>query len=486
MAVMNNIRHSDDEILIVSPDWGLRRNGSRTLLVDQDITQLRYTMLSPLDSLIVPLFNGKRTISEVSNTLATLLEIPNDQAAEKVRQSIAGLNASGEKLLPLKELGEKRFTSYSPEEFICGRDTRMHPRRLEQPLSLTIAPTHACQTTCRYCYAELRHIPKEKELTLKEWRALIDQARELGIERFSLIGGDIFAYPGILEILEHLISYDLDFFLSTKCHIDKKMARKLAEIGMGDRCIQFSMDAPERQTADFLTGSPGFFDRAVDSITNLLDNGLNVRCKGVLTAYNARMVPDLVRLWYGMGIRDIMFVDYSRSYYHHTDDLFIPAEESFRAEKQVRLLSEEFPDLTIIYGAQASSAAEGANRKEESEEKRWSKWDTRAGCSAGASSMLVWPDGLVTLCEQIPQTDDHIVGDVRKQSIMEIWNSERLLRYIYPDKEHFSGTACYDCERFDDCHRSSKHCFRDALFAYGNRYMPAPTCPLAPPAPRIF
>jgi radical SAM protein with 4Fe4S-binding SPASM domain len=92
--------------------------------------------------------------------------------------------------------------------------------------------------------------------------------------------------------------------------------------------------------------------------------------------------------------------------------------------------------------------------------------------------MQIAPDGLVTLCEQMPQTKEHTIGDVRKQTIMEIWNSDRLLHYIYPDEDRFKGTACFDCGHFEECHRASGHCFRDALFFHGSRYMPV-NCPLA-------
>lgn len=478
--------YSDNDILVISPEWGLRRNGSRTLLLDLDVTQQRYLVLHALDSLIVPLFNGMRSVIDVAGVLTYVLDISSSEALAMVYHSIAGINTGGEKLLTLQQLGNRDFTVYKPEDFLSGPDNRAYPQRLERPLSLTIAPTHSCQTRCRYCYAELRHISQGAELSVGSWLALIDQAVALGIERVSVLGGDIFAYSGILNILAHLIKNNLDFFISTKYHIDKIMARRLAEIGLGRRCIQFSMDAPNAEIADYLTGSTGYFNRALDSISNLMANGLNIRCKGVLTSYNARMVPELVRLWYSMGVRDMMFVDYSRSYYHHTDDLFISPEDSEWAAEQILHLTDELHDVTIIYGAQSSSIAKDGLSGNKSDAEKWLKWKARARCSAGSSSMLVWPDGLVTLCEQIPQTEEHIVGDVRKQSIMDIWNSERLLCYIYPDRQLFANSPCHDCDHFDDCHRASRHCFRDALFAYESRYMPPPLCPMASPAPRMF
>ncbi|MCX6559509.1 MAG: radical SAM protein [Candidatus Aminicenantes bacterium] len=476
-----------DEILVVSPDWELKRNGTRAVLLNRDPKTLSYIILNPFQTLTASLFNGDRSVSDVAGVLIFLLDLSRPEAEALVQDTVAWTNRDKTlRLLPRREAGDRPIPAYSPQEFL-GRPTPLeHPNRLEVPLTLNITLTHRCQTQCRYCYAERRGVAPADELSVAAWSDLIDQAAGLGISRVGLLGGDPMARPDALEVFRHLVERGMWFFVSTKCHIDRETAHRLAAMGLGERNVQFSMDAPTPDMADALVGSPGFYKRALESLENLLANGIPVRAKAVLTPSNARSAPALVRTWYGLGIREMQLIDYGRSHYHHSDDLFMDPADSAWVADQVAELRRELPGLDIVYGAQARDAKKDG-LESPTESQRWETWARRARCSGGASSMSVAPDGLVFLCEQIPQIPEHFVGDLRRQTLMDVWNSDRLFAYIYPDREQLIGSACRDCDRFDDCHRASGHCFRDALFAYGSRYMPSPRCPKAPAgAPRIY
>lgn len=476
---------SYEDAYVLSPEWDLRRNGSRAMLLKLDLFELQYVILSPLDALIVSLLDGERSLDNVSSVASYLLEIDDKSSLELVEGAVNRLNHSeANRIRPIKDLSSFEIRNYDPANFIIDSEKIDMPRRLDVPIVLGITPTHRCKTNCIYCYAERRYVSPTDELSVGEWTRIIDEAVELGIDRADLLGGDPLARKEAVDIMLYMIERGFRFFLSTKCHIDASTACRLADAGMGDRIIQISIDAPNAEMADTITKSPGFFENAIDSLNNLLAYGLRARAKGTITSYNVRQAPELLRLWYEMGIRDIMFVDYSRSYYRHNDDLYCDPEESAWLSEEVDKLKEEFSDAEIVYGAQAMGEARRSIEEKTMEEK-WENWRSRARCSGGSSTIVICPDGLVTLCEQIPQTEAHIVGDIRKQGIMDIWNSQKLLDYIYPDREILRDTACYDCEDFEDCHRTSGHCFRDALFAFGTRYMPAPLCPLAPESPRV-
>ncbi|MGQ9707985.1 MAG: SPASM domain-containing protein [bacterium] len=48
-------------------------------------------------------------------------------------------------------------------------------------------------------------------------------------------------------------------------------------------------------------------------------------------------------------------------------------------------------------------------------------------------------NGKVTICEQLTQ-DDFVVGDLNHQSINDVWNSERILKFRFPPREFFQRT----------------------------------------------
>ena len=86
-------------------------------------------------------------------------------------------------------------------------------------------------------------------------------------------------------------------------------------------------------------------------------------------------------------------------------------------------------------------------------------------------------DGRAFLCEQMKMSEEFVVGDLSVQSIQEVWNSPRLLDFIYPERERFEGTICRQCPEFEKCMWESGRCYRDAYFCYGTIYDSPPLCP---------
>jgi radical SAM protein with 4Fe4S-binding SPASM domain len=91
--------------------------------------------------------------------------------------------------------------------------------------------------------------------------------------------------------------------------------------------------------------------------------------------------------------------------------------------------------------------------------------------------MLVKGNGDVTLCDQIPHIPGHVVGNVFKQGLLDVWGSQALTDFLHPPKNRFEKTACYNCPEFDNCHTGKGYCYRDSLFAYGSLYDAPPNCP---------
>ena len=64
--------------------------------------------------------------------------------------------------------------------------------------------------------------------------------------------------------------------------------------------------------------------------------------------------------------------------------------------------------------------------------------------------------GEVFICENLPYKKEFVLGDLRKQSVMEYWNSDRVKQWLFPPpREYFSKEApCRICkqELYDVCH----------------------------------
>ena len=304
-----------------------------------------------------------------------------------------------------------------------------------------------------------------------------------------------------ITLIGELVKLGMLFLVSTKCHITREKANRLVDIGMTapinqfTREIQISMDGPDENTADFLAGSPGYFHRAIDSIRNLQERDFNFRVKAVLTPLNAPCVYEWIKLMIGLGVSKLSVAAYNRTFYRHRDDLFLSQEDRKLIGEQCNQARTDFPEMELKMSGLSSvltpkeqafilktkMEAKSAEVENHTTNDKMEKWKNRTHCSGGRSSIVITPDGKVVLCDTVPQEGIFVIGDVSSQTIMEVWNSQKLREFAYPSRDKFMGTICYDCSYLNDCLSSpAGYCFRNSYFNYGTVFGPPPECPLIP------
>jgi radical SAM protein with 4Fe4S-binding SPASM domain len=139
--------------------------------------------------------------------------------------------------------------------------------------------------------------------------------------------------------------------------------------------------------------------------------------------------------------------------------------------RQFAEIRSRYPDIELV-----ENLTLGGPPPLDGEAKR-AMWSNRIGCGGGWYALGIAPDGAAFLCEQMKIDEETIVGDARTQSILEIWNSDRLRRFIHPTREQFQGTICRDCEEFEECMWEKGRCYRDTYYSYGTLYEAVPLCP---------
>jgi radical SAM protein with 4Fe4S-binding SPASM domain len=107
-----------------------------------------------------------------------------------------------------------------------------------------------------------------------------------------------------------------------------------------------------------------------------------------------------------------------------------------------------------------------------------------AECSANRSHIFILPDGKVTICEQLYWKPHFIIGDLTKQTIKEIWHSEKAMWFANLDTPQLQDdNPCKDCGIFSACYKNMNRCWAEVIKAYGDEYWdyPDPRCEFAPP-----
>ncbi len=490
-VIGENLEITETCIPVISPYWRLKRSGDLLLLWNYHPDLSKYTILSPQIGAVLSLFNGKLSLRHIALIIQYIFNLDNfDSAWKFLLHSINEVNKTCDAIVNMADSLIPYIQTYDTFSFIADLPKETKQRRLAYPVSLTVMFSNSCETNCVYCYANRRIVSASEQLSTERWIEIFREAQSMGIEQVSLTGGDPLFRKDSITLIGELIKLKMLFLISTKCHITRDKADQLVAVGMTEpinqftREVQISMDGPDADTVDKLAGSIGYFDRAIDSITNLVERGFNLRVKAVLIPYNAPRVYEWIKLMAGLGVRRLFITAYNRSVYRHADTLFLSLEDRELIEQQYERAKRDFPEVELRTSGldnvkRLQEAFTGARDKSDSE--KMEEWKKRTHCSGGRSNIVITPDGKVVLCETVPQDGIFVVGDLTTQSIIEVWNSQKLLDFAYPSRNKFKGSACYDCDYLNDCLSSlAGYCFRNLYFNYGNVFERPPQCPFSP------
>lgn len=103
-------------------------------------------------------------------------------------------------------------------------------------------------------------------------------------------------------------------------------------------------------------------------------------------------------------------------------------------------------------------------------------------CPANYSQITILPDGQVTVCDKTYWTPEFIIGDIKTQSLEEVWNSERALEVFHMRDNIQSDSPCRLCGDLKECNQNNNVCYMNVIAAYGlQKYdYPDPNCHNAP------
>ena len=476
MTRTENITFQPKDIPIIDSQWVLRNDGTYLLLYEFSKYDNRYFVLSPLLAAFVALIDGNTSFAELCQKTLRVFSLPDLQTAIDFVESAIGFLNDEHHVISRRDK-HNQINQFDTSRYFVPLENYQVPlnSRLALPTHMFLTTTNRCQTNCVYCYADLSSRNKRNLLDFNQWRTIVDYCLDHSILNIDIGGGDPICDKVSVEILLYLLRRGIPQFISTKARFTDSLMRELVEAGLLEEfrrvssTVQLSIDSTDEKIADFLTGCKNYLQRADNNVKLCLEHGVQPKIKCVLTKWNHQEIVPIVEKYKSMGAEEFQFVYYGKSYYRQRDDLFLDEQdkEAIHAiNKAVRSGKYRGLDITIqdeLLGAVEEPSVE--------------TWAQRARCTGGYSSMTILPDGKVILCEQLPQQDGFIVGNIRETSVKAIWTSRQLSDWLFPPQERFLNTACYNCPEFDACHYHAGFCYRDALFAYDTLFEAPPSCP---------
>ncbi len=265
------------------------------------------------------------------------------------------------------------------------------------PVYTHLELTYRCNQRCIHCYATVNQ-SKQKELTTNEYKNIFDQLADLGTLFLAMTGGEIFMRKDFFDIAEYAKKKSFALRLFTNgTSITKAIAKQVIELN--PLRIEISLYGMSSKIHDKITKIPGSFVRTMDGILLLSKMGQNLTIKVPVMQQNISEVHLVKTFAEENGMEFI------------SNPTIVPRGDGSIDNLQYRLTNEQLNYYFSNINSDWYFKQPALNR---------------TLCGAGKGIMAISPYGEVFPCVQIPIQ----VGDLRKQSLREIWFHSPELKQI--------------------------------------------------------
>ncbi len=280
-------------------------------------------------------------------------------------------------------------------------------------LSLHMDLIYSCDLDCCHCYLDDK---KTTPLTTEEVLDTLRQARELGVLKLTLSGGELFLRKDLFEILE--FARKSRFYIKLKTHgglLTEEVADKVAALGINR--VDFSVYSLQEDIHDFITRRKGSLTKTMEGIERLIARNIPIRVNCSVMNLNIDEYKELYRYFAKRGFDASIdgSIRGSNGAGVETYALGLTLEEKVELEAFKREMLGTVPK-PVDFGADEHI------------------------CWAGKTSAHIQPDGTVTPCVAWPMP----LGNVRQNPLERVWNGSNELNDIR-DMRRGDLTGCNDC-----------------------------------------
>jgi MoaA/NifB/PqqE/SkfB family radical SAM enzyme len=330
-------------------------------------------------------------------------------------------------------------------------------------VSLTV--TNACDLRCRMCgqwsergYMRDTATRPRSELSIGDWKRLVDEASNAGIGMILIRGGEPFLLPGITDLVDHIASKGIFTAIDSNGTHLAEVADDLVRIGRVH--VTVSVDGTE-PTHDAVRGVPGCFQKIAHGIAVLTEaerrhgKTISRSITFTISPWSYRDLGAMPGVARSLGIEQLCIVPY----------YYVPSELGRAYERELaeelgcpafswRGFCHETSGVDFAIFREQLRAYRGALRGlgdypylplSEEEYRVWFEDPAAlvgsAQCPNSERLIDVQPNGEANCCVDFP---DYSFGSVREATLAELFNSERARRFRERRRQK-PFSACHRC-----------------------------------------
>ncbi len=303
-------------------------------------------------------------------------------------------------------------------------EIRAYCQQNKRLFSAVFEITYRCNEKCIHCYVDDKSKADEKrELTLPEYKSVIDHLASMGCMALLLTGGEVSVRNDYIDIAEYAIEKGIlvDIYTNGLTMSDEDFDR-LCELPLNS--VSFSLYGASALVHDAITQIPGSFEKTLKRMMMFKCAGIQTYFKSVLMGPNKHDMENLMLLSQRLKIEMQMASSIIPSHCGIDPDALRlnETEEYYRAYKL-------FDNHCMAKPVQMVRDLNGPI------------------CMCGQTSLSINPYGEIYPCVSMPVS----LGNVRTDSIIDVWENSLQLKKIR--QISFKDMACHpeNCQYKDSC-----------------------------------
>jgi len=294
------------------------------------------------------------------------------------------------------------------------------PLRAPAPSQVILFVTSQCNLRCPICRVS-RRATSRNVLQVADYEAVLRDLAKLGVRYVSLTGGEPLMRTDLFDILKRVKDLGLTCHLNTNgALLHEREIGLIAALGVDG--VTVGLDGPTAAVHDRVRGRQGVFAEALRAVTGLVairnKHGMpkQVGIGTTVLRWNLDQVPDIVDLGKRLGVDKVRV--------QPIDLASVPdcrlRDDVWMREEDYPLVDRVFSDLLRIRRQTGLiTSSEGYLRI--SKEYFKGRLYRDIPCYAGYSTLVLDEEGNVFPCFAVGS-----VGNVRRDSVADIWFSDRF------------------------------------------------------------
>lgn len=173
--------------------------------------------------------------------------------------------------------------------------------------NMNLMLTGRCNLNCLHCFNAKDNAPLNSELTYEEILHILDQARDIGINAFTLTGGEPLVHRRFLDVVKAIYERNMHVFeLNTNgLLLNREILDEFKEIGCNP-LIKISFDGIGYH--NIIRQHPRAEELTIKAIKLCIENGFKVKAQVQVNRKNVHVMMDTAKLLNDLGVWEMRII----------------------------------------------------------------------------------------------------------------------------------------------------------------------------------